>query len=347
MITFVLNRLFLYCIFFFVFLLNSAIAKDTEIFPFPIDMVYLWVDGKDVGWQKIKEHYSALCQKNIEVKPDASAGNRYSDHEELKYSLRSVWKYASFFNHIYIVTMNQKPEWLKAHPQITIVDHKEIFKNMVDLPTFNSMAIECHLHRIPNLSEHFIYFNDDMFFGDFVEPTDFFSREGKVKAMFEEKKSPAGSPTPKDITYVLACRNTNALLNKQYKNEWRMLLCHAPYALRKSYVEETETAFEEVFISNSTHRFRSADDYTITNGLLQYHWKYQGRLEESNLTNKMIFIANDDVYKKTKNTLQKLLDKRLHTFCLQDKITGDSERTQGLLHKFFEEYYPDPAPWEK
>ena len=31
-----------------------------------------------------------------------------------------------------------------------------------DLPTFSSPAIEANLHLIPNLSEHFLYFNDDL-----------------------------------------------------------------------------------------------------------------------------------------------------------------------------------------
>ena len=33
---------------------------------------------------------------------------------------------------------------------------------------YNSFAIECFLDRIPGLAEHFIYLNDDMFFGNHV-----------------------------------------------------------------------------------------------------------------------------------------------------------------------------------
>jgi hypothetical protein len=33
------------------------------------------------------------------------------------------------------------------------------------LPTFSSPAIEANLHRIAGLSEHFLYFNDDVFLG--------------------------------------------------------------------------------------------------------------------------------------------------------------------------------------
>ena len=46
------------------------------------------------------------------------------------------------------------------------------------LPTFNSHPIEWNFHRIKNLSEHFVYFNDDIFLLQPIEPTDFF-RDGK------------------------------------------------------------------------------------------------------------------------------------------------------------------------
>ena len=42
------------------------------------------------------------------------------------------------------------------------MDHREIIEQEY-LPTFNSHVIEANLHKIPNLSEHFIYFNDDVF----------------------------------------------------------------------------------------------------------------------------------------------------------------------------------------
>ena len=41
--------------------------------------------------------------------------------------------------------------------------HKEIFANPDHLPTFSSPAIEINMHRIPGLSNQFIYSNDDYF----------------------------------------------------------------------------------------------------------------------------------------------------------------------------------------
>ena len=42
------------------------------------------------------------------------------------------------------------------------------------LPSYNSAAIELNLHRIEGLSEHFIYFNDDMFMIKDTQPSDFY-----------------------------------------------------------------------------------------------------------------------------------------------------------------------------
>ena len=52
---------------------------------------------------------------------------------------------------------------------------QELFPNKSDLPTFSSPAIESHLHRIPGLSDKFLYFNDDVMFGSEVWPDDFFT----------------------------------------------------------------------------------------------------------------------------------------------------------------------------
>lgn len=114
---------------------------------------------------------------NVNRNDDAYGVNRFSDKDELKYSLRSVEKYANWFRHIYIVTNGQVPNWLNtSHPQIKIINHKHIYTNQSHLPTFNSASIECHLHRIEGLSKRFIYLNDDFMFGDHVYLEDFYSR---------------------------------------------------------------------------------------------------------------------------------------------------------------------------
>ena len=71
---------------------------------------------------------------------------------ELIYAIRSIVTFAPWIRHIFIVTNGQIPIWLNTEDhRISIVTHEDIFPSKDDLPTFNSMAIEVHLHRIPGL----------------------------------------------------------------------------------------------------------------------------------------------------------------------------------------------------
>eukprot|EP00658_Telonema_sp_P-2_P082865 TRINITY_DN8837_c0_g1_i3.p1 TRINITY_DN8837_c0_g1~~TRINITY_DN8837_c0_g1_i3.p1 ORF type:complete len:517 (+),score=85.05 TRINITY_DN8837_c0_g1_i3:251-1801(+) len=147
--------------------------------PGSVDVVYTWVNGSDprliqeLALWKGGNPNSAVPGKN-KTKPSASLGDaehesgsdRFRDNDELRYSLRSIEKFAPWVRHIILVTNGQIPSWLNiSHPRIRIVTHAQIFLNASHLPTFSSPAIESHLHRIPGLSDRFIYFNDDVMFG--------------------------------------------------------------------------------------------------------------------------------------------------------------------------------------
>uniref|UniRef100_A0A8C2F3W9 N-acetylglucosamine-1-phosphotransferase subunits alpha/beta n=1 Tax=Cyprinus carpio TaxID=7962 RepID=A0A8C2F3W9_CYPCA len=116
---------------------------------------------------------SAISQSKQDEDVSAS---RFEDNEELRYSLRSIEKHAPWVRHIFIVTNSQIPSWLNLdNPRISVVTHQDIFQNHSHLPSFSSPAIETHIHRIPGLSQKFIYLNDDVMFGKDVWPDDFYS----------------------------------------------------------------------------------------------------------------------------------------------------------------------------
>nr|CAD7401692.1 unnamed protein product [Timema cristinae] len=76
------------------------------------------------------------------------APSRFDDKEELRYSLRSLEKFAPWIRHVFLVTNGQIPYWLNLdNPRLTLVTHEEIFVNLSHLPTFSSPAIETHIHR--------------------------------------------------------------------------------------------------------------------------------------------------------------------------------------------------------
>lgn len=65
---------------------------------------------------------------------------------------------------------------------------QDIFQNCSHLPTFSSPAIETHIHRIPGLSQKFIYLNDDVMFGRDVWPDDFYTHSKGQKVLLERVK---------------------------------------------------------------------------------------------------------------------------------------------------------------
>lgn len=56
-----------------------------------IDLVYLWVNDKDEKWQKKRKYWANKLEVN--GTPEDSEC-RYSNNDELKYSLRSAEMYA-------------------------------------------------------------------------------------------------------------------------------------------------------------------------------------------------------------------------------------------------------------
>lgn len=142
--------------------------------PIEIDLVYLWVDGNDPQWQAKRSAVIGNTPREASV----ICKGRYTDNEELKYSLRAVEMYAPWIRKIFIVTDNQKPDWLNIdHPKIRVVDLTEFMPEQ-SLPCFNSNVIEHCIPYIPDLAEHFLYANDDMFINRPVSPSDFFASDG-------------------------------------------------------------------------------------------------------------------------------------------------------------------------
>ena len=136
-----------------------------------IDIVIPWVDGSDPEWQKLKRAYSGM------ITDDSTASNknsRYRDWDTLKYLFRSIERYSPWIRYVFFVTCGQTPKWLNTqHPKLRLVNHEDYIPEQY-LPTFSSHTIELNLHRIKDLSEHFIYFNDDFFFAAPTKPEDFF-----------------------------------------------------------------------------------------------------------------------------------------------------------------------------
>lgn len=124
-----------------------------------IDFVITWVDMEDPKWKADFAKYSGKIDNNRNEVSEA----RFRDYGFLKYWFRGVEKFAPWVRKIHFVTCGQKPSWLNPnHPKLAMVNHSDYIPDEF-LPVFNSSLIEIYLHKIPDLAEHFVYFNDDFF----------------------------------------------------------------------------------------------------------------------------------------------------------------------------------------
>ncbi|XP_068163646.1 N-acetylglucosamine-1-phosphotransferase subunits alpha/beta [Antennarius striatus] len=172
----------------------------------------LTLDGKELNISPGYLFWDLTAISQSKQDEDVSA-SRFEDNEELRYSLRSVERHAPWVRHIFIVTNGQIPSWLNLdNPRVTVVTHQDIFLNQSHLPTFSSPAIETHIHRIPGLSQKFIYLNDDVMFGKDVWPDDFYthSKGQKVYLTWPVPNCAEGCPGSwiKDGYCDKACNNS-------------------------------------------------------------------------------------------------------------------------------------------
>ena len=228
--------------------------KDAA-YNYPIDLVYLWVDGNDAKWQQEKLYW----QKQYGLLNENAINNcRFVDNQELRYSLRSVAKNMSWINHIYIVTNGQKPLWLdENNDKITIVTHDEIAPKD-SLPLFNSTAIELLIANIPNLSEHFIYSNDDFFVYRPLTPNFFFDNKGKPIVRLV-KQNWTKDQISKNL-YLQGMYNAIEVIKKRYGKSYKYEIIHNMEAFRKSYFTEYQKIFKEEYDKTIYSKFRSPND---------------------------------------------------------------------------------------
>ena len=158
---------------------ESCMAKNNII---KIDFVIPWVDGSDPEWYRLMmQTKGAFKSGQYEMAgEDVNAEFRYRDLGLLRYWFRGVERFAPWVNKVFFVTCGQKPDWINENnPKLVFVNHEDYIPHEW-LPTFNSNVIELNLHRIPELSEHFVLFNDDTFLIRPVSPDLYFKNGNPV-----------------------------------------------------------------------------------------------------------------------------------------------------------------------
>ena len=172
-----------------------------------IDFVIAYVNNQDLVWRNT---YIDFCKKhNLNEKIVDLLGNRYGGLTFIYDQLKLVRKNMPWVNKIYLLLSNKEqiiPSLIP--PNCEIILHEQFIPYQFR-PTFNSTTIEMFLWNIPNLSEYFIYANDDMLPTGKLEPSDFFEN-GKIKIKWRKDIF-----YPCSNVYSYQCRNNCLSLCKR------------------------------------------------------------------------------------------------------------------------------------
>lgn len=317
--------------------INTVAMPDDRV----IDVVFTWVDNTDKAWQKkYKKH--RLEGIAAQLGQYATDSARFDNHNELFYSVKAVKKYLPWVRHIYIVTDNQIPDWLDQIKGITIIDHTEIIDNEY-LPTFNSHVIEAFLYRIPDLSENFIYFNDDVFVAKELPKEHFFSANNisslfvSTKNLYTMQKKGVVTPTLK------ASLQSIELLQKHYPYNIKNPLVHTYFPLKKSGYEKAWQLFEKEITAFLPNRFRGNNDLNMASFLVPWLLYCEGKaIEKFDICYYFNIRSRHALTRYEKLLKLKKLNASPHSFCANDfksdsenKLPDYHERLMSMLKRYY------------
>lgn len=331
-----------------------------------IDFVILWVDGNDPKWQSEKAKY------NSNINDDSNCASRYRDWGLLPFWFRSVEKFTPWVNKIHFVTWGHVPEFLNSdNSKLNIVKHTDFIPEEY-LPTFSSHAIEMNIHRIPGLSEEFVYFNDDMFIIRNMDEKSFFHEGlpctygGEVPMAFRgdtdiwlhaavndmgvinnhfNKKEQVKSFKKKYISPSYRWQDnvrTFALEKLFPDNFLGFKNLHAPAAYLKKTFEEVWEAEKDLLNKTSSHKFRSADDI---NQWVMLWWQIASGAFSPYNTNNLVCSVNENTSDFVCSAIK---NQRNDMICVNDG--ADESNFQYLseeLKSAFQTILPEKSSFEK
>ncbi|OKJ20618.1 hypothetical protein AMK21_11650 [Streptomyces sp. CB00316] len=317
--------------------------RTVEEVSFAVDAVYTWVDGNEPELAAKREAYregsSAIAGREVGM-------SRYTDSDELRYSLRSLEMNASFIRHVYLVTDGQTPSWLDVNaPGLTVVDHRDILPASA-LPVFNSHAIETCLYRIDGLSEDYLYLNDDVFFGRPVRAEHFFHGNGIARIPFSPYKLGLGLPHSTEPAPNSAGKNVRRVIQKQHDRFITNKFLHTPHPQSRAVMREmVEAGFPE--LERTMHsRFRSTADVAVA-ATFHHHWAIlTGRAVPGDYSFRYVDVGRPDLHERLAR-LRKRND--VDFFCLNDVDTAVAARDsiRRAVDGFLEWKFPFPSRFER
>eukprot|EP01133_Synstelium_polycarpum_P005724 gene5724-6619_t len=287
-----------------------------------IDVVYTWVNGSD------PVHMESRTKRSGHSRYSAPGNNRYRDLMGLKYSLRSLKKNASWIRKVFVVSDSQYPDWFDtSNEEIKFIFHKDYFPNQDDIPTFNSNGIESNFYNLPDeVSDCFIYFNDDIFVGSPITMRDFWD------ATYGQAVYQSSWTAPQPI--------------EKQSNIW-----HAHYAshganfFNKNVLKMIQETLGEELNATTSHPFRTSKDLQIPFLYLQFVSRFHATYQPKAINH--YALITDDL-QNMKKEFGRILDRRPKTVCLNDGMSSDDANQEVIveLKNMFETFFPEKPSWE-
>ncbi len=322
-------------------------ACSPREFLFPVDLVYTWVNGYDPALTAKRNRYAPPEDQRD---PLAQGHALYADNQELRFSLRSIEKYAPWIRRIFIVTDGQAPAWLNlAHEKIRLVDHTDCIPAKY-LPTFNSHVIEAFVHTIPGLAEHYLYSNDDFFLSAPCLPGNFFTPNGLPFLFLDWRKSRREGYYRPERPHACSYFNARAFLAARGIHlDQEIISAHAPYPQSKKNAEAAFAFFAEAIELFAHNKFRTTQDMAFYCHPLPLWCYAQKRCVPVDTPFYYINTARfDRMAHYTAMLREKDQDVLPLFYCLND--VGELQETHSRhadMQIFLAAFYPEPSSFER
>lgn len=325
----------------------------------PIDIVYTWVD----------------YDESIKQEMVGQSMTPYLSLDELKYSIRSIFLFAPWFHHIYLVVRDgQCPSWLNTeHPKITLVKHSEIIPQQY-LPTTNSIVIEAHLHFIPSLSEQYIYFNDDVLLWNPVQPNMFFtngktiqtnstvvSSEYKPPMMIQKRDIICNDEGDSEYEFMKMIGWNASLIQTLWGYKDVSIVNHVPFPNFKSTNRQLDTLLHQfkrngksLADASNERKIRSNDNIARVSIFQKYFYHKKSKaifVDEEHVHAKMIEMSH--LFRNVNEIEDLLHDNDTLYFNVQNNIEYDDEGAKengikdwNLMKQVLEKKFSEKSPME-
>lgn len=327
-----------------------------------IDFVLAWVNGNDPAWQKERNKYGSHCEgDNRDI--------RFRDWNNLQFWFRAVEKFASWCGTVHFVTWGHLPPWLNLeHPRLNIVRHEDYLPEEY-LPTFSSHTIELNLHRIRNLAERFVYFNDDTFITRAVSPEDFFKQSlprdsAVIMPIIGTFRNSTAGIEANNMEIINTVFNKNKVIRKNPFKWFNLLygkhlfstLCCMPYKrfagfyvphLPNAYLKKTFYQLWEqegaVLHRTSLHKFRESRG--VNQSLIRYWQLVSGNfIPRSTAVGRCFSLTNHN-----EDAVEAISTSKYQLICINDNDCEpiiDFEREKTLINRAFEKILPEKSSFE-